>query len=319
MTAEAESTMSLDELLASAAPDRGTVVTVGTFDGLHRGHCHLLQHLRQLALPSYIAAVVTFSNHPRNVLVPGAQVRFITTPERKAQLIKEQGIPLVLSLEFTLELSQVRAQDFVSGLVENLKMKGLVAGPGFALGHRREGDLKFLRELGQGMGFWVEEVEPMLVDGAPIRSRRIREVIERGDVETAAQLLGHTFSLDGAVVRGDGLGRRMGFPTANIVADPRLVLPGDGVYATWAQIDGARRPSATSVGTRPTLGLKERLVEVYVVDFDENLYDRRMTVELVRKLRDQENFPSIGELVDQIHQDVANVRRILSGGEDAAP
>jgi riboflavin kinase/FMN adenylyltransferase len=304
--------MNFPEQLASVAASKETVLTLGVFDGVHLGHCHLLQRLRQLALPSYLPGVVTFTNHPRNILRPGPPVRYITTPEKKLRLLQEQGVELVVSLEFTLELSRVKADDFARLLVEHLRMKGLVVGPDFALGHNREGDVNLLRQLGRRLGFWVEMVDPFFLNDVLVKSSRIREAISQGKLEACARLLGRQFSLSGLVVQGDGRGRELGFPTANLAVGPQMLLPGDGIYATWAVIDGVWHPSATSIGVRPTFGLTERLVEVYVIDFEGDLYGQQLEVEFVSKLRDQETFPSIAALVEQIDRDVANARLALA-------
>jgi riboflavin kinase/FMN adenylyltransferase len=304
--------MSFRQQLASATPGRETVLAIGVFDGVHRGHRHVLQRLCQLARPRYLPGVVTFINHPLPVLRPGAQVSYITTPEEKVRLLREQGVELVVSLEFTQELSQVSARDFTTMLVDLLRMKGLVMGPDSTLGHNRQGDVSFLRKLGEELGFWVETAEPLLLDGERIRSRRVREAVQGGDVEKGCRLLGRHFSLGGSVVRGAGRGRELGFPTANLAVDAQMVLPADGIYATWAIIAGKRHPSATSIGVRPTFGLTERLVEVYVMDFDADLYGREMRVEFVRKLRDQETFSTVAALVNQINRDVADARLALA-------
>ena len=312
--------MSLRQRLASFSPDRETVLTIGVFDGVHLGHQHLLQQLTQLAQPDRLPAVITFTNHPITVLRPGTQVRYITTPEQRTRLLKAQGIPLVVGLEFTAEDSQVTARDFAALLVETLGMKGLVMGPGAAVGQNREGDINYLRQLGPQLEFWVEEAQPLVLDGSPVQSRRIREAIAWGEVAAGARLLGRTFSLTGKVVVGDRRGRDLGFPTANLDIAPEMIIPGDGIYATWAIIDGVRHPSATSIGVRPTFGPGERLVEAYVMDFDADLYGSRLCIEFVRKLRDQENFSSVDSLVDQINRDVADSRLALSadGGPHAS-
>jgi riboflavin kinase/FMN adenylyltransferase len=226
-------------------------------------------------------------------------------------LLKEQGIDLVVAAEFSLELSLISAHDFTAMLVELLRMRGLVLGPDTALGHNREGDLEFLRRRGAKLGFWVEAVEPLAVGGIMVKSRRVREAISQGDVGAGAKLLGRKFSLSGHVVLGHRRGRELGFPTANLSIAGEMLLPGDGIYATWAIIDGVRHPSATSVGVRPTFGLTERLVEVYVIDFDADLYGKQLCVEFVCKLRDQEAFPGVAKLVEQIHRDVADSRQAL--------
>jgi riboflavin kinase/FMN adenylyltransferase len=309
--------MNFRQVLASVAPDRETVLTVGVFDGVHQGHCYLIRSLIQQAGSTYVSTVLTFANHPITVLRPGSHVGYITSPEDKLRLLKEQGVELAVCLDFTQELSQVSAHEFTTTLVESLHMKGLVVGPDFALGHDRQGDLNFLRQMGSEMGFWVETVDTLMMDGGLVKSRRIRAGLEQGNVAACARLLGRNFSLRGLVVKGDRRGQELGFPTANLEVAPQMALPGDGIYATWAIIDGVRHPSATSIGVRPTFALTKRLVEVYVIDFNADLYDRQMSIEFVRKLRDQEAFSSVEALVDQIGLDVANSREALAQDEGA--
>ncbi len=303
--------MSFRQRLASAAPGKETVVTVGVFDGVHQGHRHLLRQVVQLAGGQYIPTVVTFSNRPITVLRPGTEPSYLTTPEQRVDLIKEQGIKLVVSMEFTHELAQVTAGEFAKSLAESLKMKGLVMGPDSTLGKDRQGDLTFMQRQGEQLGFWVQAVDPLVVEGQLVKSRRIRDSLTDGDVAVGPQLLGRNHSLSGVVVLGDQRGRTLGFPTANLDVDSQLLLPGDGIYATWAIIDGRRYQSATSIGVRPTFGLTQRLVEVFVMDFSADIYGDTMGVEFIKKVRDQEKFDGLDALVKQIGVDVDNCRKVL--------
>lgn len=305
--------MSFRQRLASMAPQRETVLTIGVFDGVHRGHCHLLRQLVERAKPDQLPTVITFTNHPATILRPDFKVKYINTPGQKVRLLHQQGIELVIPLDFTPELSQVDAKEFITAVSQTLQMKGLIIGPDFALGRDRQGNAEYLRKLGLSLGFWVETVEPLILDGTLVRSRRVREAITAGDVTTSATLLGRSFSLKGPVVRGDRRGRELGFPTANVGVVADMMLPGDGIYATWAVVEGKRHAAATSIGVRPTFGLTERLVEVYILDFDADLYDTTIGVQFVKKLRDQETFSNIEALVERIHQDVADTRSVLAG------
>ena len=304
--------MNFRQRLDRVSPQRETVLTIGVFDGVHRGHSHLLQRLISLARPSFQPAVLTFTNHPVTVLQPDRQVSFLTTASEKERLLKAAGIELVVSLEFSSELAQLSAGEFVSLLVEKLNMKGLVVGPDFALGRNREGTTERLAELGMQMGFFVDVLDPLLLGGELVKSRVIRQKILEGDVSATCRLLGREYSLSGTVITGDRRGRELGFPTANVDVDKAMALPADGIYASWAVVDGARQPSATSIGVRPTFGLTDRLVEVYILDFDGDLYGRELEVQFVEKLRDQEAFGSLDALVEQINQDVANTRETLA-------
>ena len=306
--------MNFRQRLDRVSPQRDTVVTIGVFDGVHRGHSHLLQRLIALAKPDCHTAVLTFSNHPVTVLQPGRQVSFLSTPEQKERFLLSEGIDHVISLEFTLELAQLEAREFVALLVEKLRMKGMVVGPDFALGRNREGTAERLAELGREFGFFVDVLEPLLLDGLLVKSREIRQKISEGDVATTGRLLGRDYSLSGEVVTGDRRGRELGFPTANVDVSKAMALPADGIYATWAVVNGVRKPSATSIGVRPTFGLTERLVEVYILDFDGDIYGQELEVQFVDKLRDQEKFSSLEALIDQINRDVADTRLALAAG-----
>ena len=303
--------MSFQGILASAAPSRETVVTVGVFDGVHQGHRHLLRQVVDAAGGQYIPTVVTFSNRPITVLNPGTEPSYLTTVEQRVDLIKQQGIDLVVCLEFTLELSEVTAEEFAKLLSASLKMKGLILGPDSALGKDRKGDLEFMQKQGEQLGFWARSVEPLEIEGQPVKSRRIREAVANGNMAACPELLGRNHHLSGKVVVGDQRGRTLGFPTANIEVDEQLLLPGDGIYATWAIIDGKRHQSATSIGIRPTFGLTQRLVEVFVMDFNDDLYGKTVRVEFINKVRDQEIFDGLEALIRQIKQDVDDCRQVL--------
>ncbi|MQF95403.1 MAG: bifunctional riboflavin kinase/FAD synthetase [SAR202 cluster bacterium] len=308
--------MSFRQRLASAAPAKGTVVTVGVFDGVHEGHRHLLRQVVELAGSEYIPAVVTFTNRPVTVLNPGTEPSYLTTLEQRIDLIKEQGIELVVCLEFTEEFSQITAAEFAAALSEDLNMKGLILGPDSALGKDRQGDLTFMQEQGKELDFWARSVEPLEIEGQPVKSRRVRDALTNGNVGMCPKLLGRNHVLSGTVVIGDQRGRTLGFPTANIDVDDQLLLPGDGIYATWAVIDGKRHRSATSIGIRPTFELSQRLVEVFVMDFSADLYGKTVGVEFIKKVRDQEKFDGLDALIKQINRDVDDCRQVLDQDEN---
>ena len=304
--------MSFSQRLAGFTPDRDSVLTVGVFDGVHLGHRHLLDQLIDWAGRSCSPAVITFSNRPITVFRPGTFPSYITTPEQKLDLLRDAGIELVVPLEFTEELSRVSARQFAELLSSTMRMKGLVLGPDSALGQGREGNLEYMQVEGERLGFWVRSVNPLEVNGQPVKSRVIREALVAGDVESGSRLLGRNHTLNGTVVVGDQRGRTLGFPTANIDVYPGLLWPGDGIYATWAHIGGKRHLSATSIGVRPTFGLTQRLVEVYIMDFAGDLYGQHMNVEFVKKVRNQETFADIDSLIRRIELDVAESREVLS-------
>jgi len=303
--------MTFRETLASVSPSKETVVTIGVFDGVHQGHRHLLRQVVEAAGDQYLPTVVTFSNRPITVLRPGTEPSYLTTLDQRVELIKQQGIELVVCLEFNLEMAEVTAADFAKLLSESLNMKGLILGPDSALGKGRQGDLAFMKEQGEQLGFWAKTVETLEIEGQPVKSRRIREAVASGNITICPELLGRNHDLSGVVVVGDQRGRTLGFPTANIEVDSQLLLPGDGIYATWAIIDGKRHQSATSIGIRPTFGLTQRLVEVFIMDFSGDIYGKTVGVEFIKKVRDQEKFDGLDELIKQINQDVDDCRQVL--------
>ena len=311
--------MSFSQRLASFSPEKDTVLTVGVFDGVHLGHRHLLDHLIDWAAPACAPAVITFSNRPVTVFRPGTFPSYLTTPEHKLDLLREAGVELVVPLEFTQELSQVSARQFAELLNGTMRMKGLVLGPDSALGQGREGDLAYMQAEGERLGFWVRSVPPLEINGQPVKSRVVREALVAGDMPAASRLLGRNHTLSGKVVVGDQRGRTLGFPTANIDVYPGLLWPGDGIYATWAYFGGQRHLSATSIGVRPTFGLTQRLVEVYVMDFSGDLYGQPMSVEFVEKVRNQETFADIDALIARIEQDVADSRIVLGHANPTSP
>ena len=305
--------MTIRQELAKAAPSEDTALTIGTFDGVHLGHQQLLWRLVTKAAGDGLhPAVLTFRNHPRQVLNPGINLPYITTLEDRISFLRGQGVQLVVAVDFTRELSYLRAAEFVALLSGELRMRGLVVGPDFALGHRREGDIPALKELGAGRGFWVEPVEHAVMGGSAITSSGIRGLITEGKVEDASRMLARWYSLTGLVVEGDRRGHLLGFPTANLSWSADLVIPADGIYATWAIVEGRRYQAATCIGVRPTFGLSQRTVEAFILDFEGDLYGKPMTLEFARRLREEQTFPSAEALVEQMKLDVEQTRETLS-------
>ena len=307
--------MSVEQQLIRVSPRKNTAVTIGTFDGVHRGHQHLFRCLKnQAKAGDLLTCAITFRNQPRSVLVPGAEVEYITPWSERKALIRAHGVDILVPLDFTKELSVIRAREFVGLLTKHLRMKVLVVGPDFALGYRREGDIATLTALGKDMGLEVVVLDPEGIDGQPIRSRVLRKIIGDGQVAEAAKLLGRPFSVRGVVVEGHRRGRKLGFPTANLSMDSGVLAPRHGIFATWAIIGGERMPSATSIGVRPTFGPGPRYVEVFVMDFDGDLYGETISVEFVRQLRGEQFFESVADLVEQMEKDVEQARCVLAGG-----
>ena len=306
--------MGIEQELASVAPQRETVVSIGVFDGVHAGHRHLLGRLRRRAEEgSLLSAVVTFIPHPQSVLQPDSQLPWLSDIDDRVRSIQSLGVDLVVVITFTLEVARLSAREFLSLLNEHLRMRGLVVGPDFALGRGREGDIDSVRALASEMGLSVEVIAPHTTDGEVVSSTLIRRALADGDTRKVESLMGRRFQIAGKVIVGDRRGQTLGFPTANLSIRPQQALPGNGIYATITHIEGGRYPSVTSVGTRPTFGDGEKTVETYVLNYREDLYGREIRVEFVQKLRDEKRFASAEELRRQIERDVRAAEAILAG------
>jgi len=293
--------------------ERPSVVTIGVFDGIHRGHQALI---RQLVSDAHdagrLAVAITFFPHP-DILLRGLQGRYyLHTPQEKADLLGELGIDTVLTLAFNDALRHVRAVDFVDAMVDRLKLASLWVGADFAMGYQREGNVDFLRAQGAVKGFDVKVVDLVLVDGEVISSTAIRQALEAGQVEQAANWLGRGYSVTGEIIHGEKRGRSIGIPTANVSVWSEKVIPSNGVYAGWATIGDERFMAMTNVGVRPTFDGQGITVEAHLLDFDRDIYGQTMTVSFETRLREEKRFNGIQELIAQIHADIEAGREFLS-------
>jgi riboflavin kinase/FMN adenylyltransferase len=304
---------------------RPTVLTIGNFDGIHRGHQVLLHGLRQMAAEvASVSGILTFDPHPLAVLRPDIDHKLLTTPFERLQLAAALGIDLGIIQPFTQETAALEPAAFVGWLKTHLNLVALVVGPDFALGRNRAGNLDVLAGLGEELGYRLEVIDPVDWQEKPVRSSTIRRLLLEGKVEEASDFLGRLYHVGGVVVRGDARGRQIGVPTANLQPPPDKLWPADGVYATRTWIHpGIHRAarlavynSATNIGVRPTVdGLHHRL-ETHLLDFppagdDDDLYGQTLTVEFIRRLRGEMRFNGLAELVAQIHADIAAVRALL--------
>jgi riboflavin kinase / FMN adenylyltransferase len=300
--------------LAEVQPDRPTFLAIGAFDGVHKGHQHLLQSLVAAARRAGArAAALTFFPHPA-VVIQGHQGRYyLTTPEERVRLLAAQGLDLVVTLPFDEQVRQTRAADFVEQLRRHLNMRQLWGG-NFALGYQREGDIPFLRRLGQELGFTVQVVEAMVAwQGELVSSSRVRRSLAAGDVSDVTGCLGRPYRLAGTVVRGSRRGHTIGIPTANLRTWSEQLLPANGVYATYAWLGDRRLPAATNVGLRPTVDGSRLTVEAHLLDFEADLYQQTVTVDFIARIREERKFAGLDGLMAQIHRDIDQTRKILAG------
>lgn len=295
----------------------GTVVTVGTFDGVHRGHQAVLAEIgRRARARGLESLVVTFEPHPLEVVNPAAAPRLLTLPAERQRLLGESGVDRVAVVPFTRALADLSPDRFVREVLRTrFGMQELVLGYDHGFGRGRTGDLEVVRRIGETDGFAVDVVEPVRDDGRPISSTLIRAAVAHGDLALARRWLGRPYSALGVVERGAGRGRTIGVPTLNLpVPDGRKLLPPDGVYAVWVQWgDEARRMGGMmNQGARPTFGVAERGLEVHVFDVDVELYGQTVVVEWVSRLRDVRPFSSREALMEQLARDQAAARESLN-------
>ena len=295
----------------SSAP---SAVTIGTFDGVHRGHQYVIERLirraKELRLRS---VVVTFHPNPRAVLRPESAPGELSSLPERVSLLESLGVDLVVPLTFDAGLAQLRAAEFTDLLTGDLAMRHLLIGPDFALGNRREGTPERLTEIGGESGFTVELLDA-LTDGSldRVSSSAVRRALGAGDVAAAEAMLGRPYSVTGRVARGFRRGREIGFPTANVAVLPPCVIPADGVYVTTAIVGGESHAAATNIGNNPTFDNPDRSVEAYILDFDRDIYDQDLRLLFLQRLRGEERFDSVDALTAQIERDVAETRAVFS-------
>lgn len=292
-----------------------TVITIGTFDGVHRGHQHLIRTTMERANERGAqSAVLTFEPIPMMVLRPDRFVGRICTAEEKVQYLLETGVDIVDILSFDREFSLQTPEEFLARVMAKFDLREIVVGEDFSLGKDRAGNVEKLTELGKTFGFSVTPLARIGDDDESISSTEIRESILAGDVSLAAQLLGRWFHVAGVVVHGAHFGRQIGYPTANIDPPADQVPLADGIYAsrTWLPGESTPRDSMTYVGTRPTVNSGPRAIETNILDYEGDLYGRRLKVEPVQRLRPDENFPSLDEMIEQLGRDEAATRSVLA-------
>ncbi|HEX6130448.1 MAG TPA: bifunctional riboflavin kinase/FAD synthetase [Actinomycetota bacterium] len=301
----------LDALPLDDAP---SVVTVGFFDGVHLGHRAVLRRTVEDARARGVRAVaITFDRHPREVLRPGGEPRLLTTVERKASLIASTGVDVIVVLAFDRDFSLIPAEAFVRDvLVGGVHAVHAAMGANFTFGFRALGTMETLPAIGTPLGLTSEVVPLLELGGRPVSSSSIREALAAGDLDWPTSALGRRFVLDGEVVTGHGRGRDLGFPTANLRTWPRLLLPGRGIYAGVAEHHGTRYRAAIDVGTNPTFGVEPLHVEAYLLDYDgPDLPGEPLSIEWWARLRDEERFGSVDELVAAMDADVARTRELV--------
>lgn len=307
--------MKIYEGLNEFLPVKNPVVTSGTFDGVHLGHQKILHRIREIARSVEGETVlITFWPHPRLVLYPEEhKLRLLSTFEEKAKLLRQFGIDHLVTIPFTKEFSQLTSKEFIEEIIVNrIQTKKLVIGYDHRFGKNREGSFEYLKENCSSYGFELEEISRQDVDEIGVSSTKIRQALESGDIETANSYLGRPYELNGLVVKGQQIGRSIGFPTANVhIPNDYKLIPKDGVYAVEASVNGSIYKSMLNIGNRPTVDGSKKSVEAHLFDFQGDLYDKQITIYLKAYLREEQKFENLEGLKAQLHKDQQRAKLIL--------
>lgn len=294
---------------------RGAWLTIGSFDGVHSGHQKIIQILVEKSHHQNSPSVVlTFFPHPAKVLRGFKDPFYLTTPVEKDRYISQLGVTSLLTMQFSLAISQLPAYDFMQILYERLHFSCLLIGYDFHLGKNREGNFDRLSEIGKEIGFCVEAIDPLKTGEEPVSSSRIRKFILDGNLDEANRICKRWYELSGEIVHGDGRGRHIGIPTANISTWAEKLVPMPGIYATWSKIDGRFFPGVVNIGVRPTFYdlPTQQTIEVHLMDFDEDIYGKDMRLFFVQRIRNEEKFNSADALMRQIRDDIKKSREVLT-------
>jgi riboflavin kinase / FMN adenylyltransferase len=305
----------VDDLTFTRGDFNSPVVTIGSYDGLHLGHQEIITRVIELAREGKGEAVVlTFEPHPVKFLHPELRIPLITPYRKKMMLLTQFGVDVTINLPFSEDIARMSAEQFIEEIVQKrIAPRWVVVGFNFTFGKGRTGSPEELKKIGERLGFEVEIIPPFHVAGEVVSSTRIRELIARGDIEEANRMLGSNFFVLGRVIHGHARGKGLGFPTANLEITQDLLYPKDGVYAASVIVDEQRYGGVVNIGTNPTFGDEQLAVEVFLFDYQGDLYGKELQVALVDKIRDEQTFPSVDLLVRQIEQDIQRAKEILKG------
>jgi riboflavin kinase/FMN adenylyltransferase len=293
-------------------------VTVGSFDGIHRGHQTLIRHLVEQAHKDHAPAVViTFHPHPAIFFNRAPQAYSLTSPQERETILKSLGVDHVVTLKFDADLANLTALNFMQLLKQNIGLTHLLIGFNFVLGRGRTGDLDSLQQFGKVFDYQVEVVHPVKVDGEVISSSQIRNLLQEGQIKRANAMLGRAYSLEGKVIQGEHRGNKLGFPTANLDLSPDRLLPARGVYASRGIVKGNSYLAVTNIGVRPTFAnpLSSPRVEPHLLDLSEDLYGETLKIELIEYLRPEQAFASPADLIAQVNRDIKETREMSKNGE----
>jgi len=295
---------------------KGTVVTIGTFDGVHIGHKKIIKRLEESAHANgWESLVLTFFPHPRMVLQKDAEIRLINTIDERASLLENEKLDHLVIHPFTMDFSRMTAQEFVEEiLVNQLKAKKIIIGYDHRFGRNRNADITDLKKFGQQLGFEVEEISKQELEDVTISSTKVRRALQEGDIERANSYLGSPIMLNGKVVKGKSLGRKIGYPTANLgITEDYKLIPAQGVYVVQSTINGILVYGMMNIGTNPTVGGEIQTIETYFLDFEQDLYGQELCIEILKRIREEKNFASVDELIEAMQEDEVFSRQYIEG------
>jgi len=290
-------------------------ITIGSFDGIHLGHQKIINNLVEGAKRTDVPSIViTFFPHPAAYIKKITDPYYLTSPEEKDRILSKLGVSSILTVHFNHCISRLSPRDFISSLHRQLKFSCLLVGYDFRLGADREGDLGRLEYLGNKMGFCVRAIAPLQHQSKPISSSIIRAALENGDLSTANTILGYPYSIEGLVVHGDGRGKHIGIPTANLSVWKKKLLPAKGVYAAFALINRRKFPTVVSIGFRPTFYeiAEQQTVEAHIINFSDQIYGMQIKLQFISRLRQEKKYTSVNELMEQIRKDISDAEEALT-------
>lgn len=298
--------MQVHRHIAQLPTFKNAVITIGTFDGVHEGHRKIIRALIEEAeRVNGESVLLTFQPHPRNIVQPDKPLQLINTLDEKTELLRKAGLHHLVIVPFTPAFAEQTADEYIREfLIQNFHPTTIIIGYDHRFGKGRTGDYRLMEEKATAYGYELLEIPKHVLDEIGVSSTKIRQAIISSDIETANKLLGYEFFFEGMVIKGDQLGRRLGYPTANLVyTDKDKIHLGHGVYAVYVDVEGQRKGGMLSIGTRPTLTRSDERIEVNIFDFDEDIYDKTIRVIVKKYLRGQEKYASLDELIQQLHQD----------------
>lgn len=307
------SSLELEKQISKYSNDKETILTIGVFDGVHKGHQHLFEKLNDIASKtSHHSTVITFTNHPNTILNSNFSPSYLYDAEKKIKLIKDLNVNSVIPITFNNSIASLTAEEFIEILKRKINIHTIVLGHDFAMGKNRQGTKNKIIDIGSKYNFLTANILPYKQKNIIVSTSLIKKMISNGEIHNVSKLLGRNFEISGKVIKGFSRGKQLGFPTANIEIQKNIIKPDNGIYATLSKINGNIYFSSTSIGIAPTFKEQKYSIETYIMDFEKSIYSQDITIEFIEKLRDEIKFNNIDALKNQIQIDVEKTKKILN-------